>query len=69
MTNEPIYKDFIDAVAQDAEVSKGLLAELKYSNARMSEFLNMQRENLNHLEKRSERLDALFKRLCARNDK
>jgi len=69
MSNDNLYKDFIEALRQDAEENKGILAELKYTNRKMDELNAMQEKNFTLLEKRSERLDKLFTRLCASNDK
>jgi len=71
-----LYKDFIDAVTQDSDVTKGLIAELRYSSDklvescnRMKESLLLQSKHLDYLDMRAARLDVLFKKLCAVNDK
>jgi len=76
MSNDNLYKDFINAVKQDSEVVKGLIAELRYASDKMelatktlSESLILQRSHFDYLDQRFERLDALFNRLCASNDK
>lgn len=76
MNNENVYKDFINAVEQDSEICKDLMAELRYSNDKlelscrnMIESISLQKRHLDYLEQRSRRLDMLFDRLCASNDK
>lgn len=68
MKLENIYRDFIDAVAQDSAVSRDMITQMQFDNARMIEFLENQSEHLEYIKKRSDRLDTLFKKLSASNE-
>jgi hypothetical protein len=75
MSNDNLYKDFIEAVRQDSEVVNGLVDELRYSNEKMehatrilSESLVLQRKHFDYLDRRFERINKLFKKLCTSNE-
>lgn len=68
MSNENLYRDFIEAVRQDSEVCKDLIADTRYACEKIAALTEIQRKNLIYLEKRSLRLDELFNRICASND-
>lgn len=69
------YKDFIMAVKENSELSRDVVEKLKNLNSRMEEYFNkmtqylvMEREALDLLSKRSDKVDVLFKKLCASNE-
>lgn len=73
MGPDNIYRDLIDAIKQYSEVNRGIFAESKYANEKATEYIKLANRNLDFLErqfeKQSVRLDMLFAKLCAVNDK